>query len=110
LPLCPDLVDPVPQPVLSSGDAAGRPRDRRPGPAPPPLAWLGRRLSYGIYLWHYPLLALAGSFGLTGLARTIAVVLSTLAAAGLTYALVERPIASRKIARRPGVRNLVSSE
>jgi peptidoglycan/LPS O-acetylase OafA/YrhL len=76
----------------------------------PPLAWLGRRLSYGIYLWHYPLLALAGSLGLTGLPRTVAVVLSTLVAAGLTYWLVERPIAGRKIARRPGVRNLVSSE
>ncbi|GAB3405688.1 acyltransferase family protein [Flindersiella endophytica] len=75
----------------------------------PPLAWIGRRLSYGIYLWHYPLLALAGSFDLTGLPRTITVVLTTLAAAALTYVLVERPMAGRKMPRRSAARNLVSS-
>lgn len=55
------------------------------------LARLGRRLSYGAYLGHYPLLALAGTLGLP--ARAALVTAATIAAAWLTYVLVDLPLA-----------------
>jgi peptidoglycan/LPS O-acetylase OafA/YrhL len=61
--------------------------------AVPPLVWLGR-ISYGIYLWHWPVFRylhearLGLSWGPTQLVR-IAV---TLAAATISYYVVERPM------------------
>ncbi|MFC5943160.1 acyltransferase family protein [Micromonospora harpali] len=59
----------------------------------PPLTFVGR-LSYSIYLWHWPLLVLTGGVrggSLSGPARA-AVVAGTVLAAWLTYHLVENPV------------------
>jgi peptidoglycan/LPS O-acetylase OafA/YrhL len=66
----------------------------RPALASLPLRWLGER-SYGIYLWHWPLVALlrpgidvgwdAATAGLVGIAGAVAL-------GHLSYTLVERPL------------------
>ncbi len=58
-----------------------------------PLRWIGQR-SYGIYLWHWPLMVLAHyTFGA---ARSpwvnVGVLLLTLIVAGLSYMYVEQPV------------------
>ena len=57
-----------------------------------PMRWLGR-ISYPLYLWHWPVLMIAGqAFGpLDGPARA-ELVLVSIGLAVLTYALVENPI------------------
>ncbi len=69
-----------------------------------PVAYLGR-LSYGIYLWHWPLIVWTGYRGwldLTGLGtplRVSAVTLATVALAAASYRFVESPIRYGTIAR-----------
>ncbi|WP_230203278.1 acyltransferase family protein [Parafrankia discariae] len=62
--------------------------------AAPPLAWLGR-ISYGFYLWHFPVVAHWGH-DLTGaLGRwpaILAVGLISVALAAASYYLLERPV------------------
>lgn len=59
-----------------------------------PLAWTGRNLSYGIYLWHYPVVRLLASLDVEVGLLTGTVVL-TMAMALLSYYLVERPFLRR---------------
>ena len=59
-----------------------------------PFIWVGKR-SYGLYLWHYPLVLLFtptnGSFGLEGILMAAAI-LCTFICAELSYRFIENPI------------------
>jgi peptidoglycan/LPS O-acetylase OafA/YrhL len=69
-----------------------------------PVAYLGR-LSYGIYLWHWPLWVLTqrgGWWDLTGLGAALhasVVTLATIGLAALSYRFVESPIRYGRVAR-----------
>jgi peptidoglycan/LPS O-acetylase OafA/YrhL len=62
-----------------------------------PIAYLGR-ISYGIYIWHWPLIVWAGSgewldmSGSSAAVRVSALTAATVALASLSYHLVEKPI------------------
>ncbi len=58
-----------------------------------PMVWMGT-VSYGAYLWHYPVLIELDSSrtGLTGFPLLVARVVVTFTLAGLSYYLVERPV------------------
>ncbi|WP_241827790.1 acyltransferase family protein [Actinopolymorpha singaporensis] len=62
----------------------------------PPLAWVGQRLSYGLYLWHYPILAYSGTLHLVPQVEAMLVVAGAFVMAGLSYLVVERPLLRRK--------------
>jgi peptidoglycan/LPS O-acetylase OafA/YrhL len=67
----------------------------------PPLVWLGR-ISYGVYLWHWPLFQFlsAERTGLGGPALLGLRMAVTLAAAFASYHLVERPVREGRWLRR----------
>lgn len=59
-----------------------------------PLRWIGKR-SYGIYLWHYPVIALSQSQAYTegpGPLRITLQIAASVALAALSYKYVENPI------------------
>lgn len=58
-----------------------------------PMRWIGER-SYGIYLWHFPIIILTTPAGATGvnLARAAAQVAATIGIAALSWRYVENPI------------------
>ncbi|SEG54519.1 Peptidoglycan/LPS O-acetylase OafA/YrhL, contains acyltransferase and SGNH-hydrolase domains [Actinacidiphila yanglinensis] len=55
-----------------------------------PLAWIGRNLSYGLYLWHYPLMHLLGDLGVKRMLFP-STLLATFIMALASYFLVEEP-------------------
>jgi peptidoglycan/LPS O-acetylase OafA/YrhL len=70
-----------------------------------PLRWVGER-SYGIYLWHWPIIVLvAGVNAHPSLGTVAAEAALVLAAATLSYRFVEQPIRTgtlqRRLARHP---------
>lgn len=67
-----------------------------------PLVAIGR-ISYPLYLWHWPLLRFAAAAGLTSPAQTVGVVAVSFILAFMTAELVERPIRFGGL-RRVGVR------
>lgn len=58
-------------------------------------AWVGRNLSYGMYLWHYPVIRLLADLGVHGDRLLPAGLAATAVAALASYALVERPLLRR---------------
>jgi peptidoglycan/LPS O-acetylase OafA/YrhL len=86
------LIGAVAHPASRLGQALGR----------QPLRWLGER-SYGIYLWHWPVIALTRpgidvSWSGPGLVAAQAAIV--LVAAALSYRFVEQPIRSGRVQRR----------
>ena len=78
----------------------------RPAARLAPLVWLGR-ISYGVYLWHWPLFQFvtAERTGLTGVALlAVPVRGAPLAVAIGSYLLVERPIRTGPAAAPAGAR------
>jgi hypothetical protein len=59
----------------------------------PPLVWIGR-ISYGLYLWHWPVIVVASPArtGLDGASLTVVRVGLTFALATASFYLVEQPI------------------
>jgi hypothetical protein len=60
-----------------------------------PLRWVGVR-SYGIYLWHYPVIVLTAAAGAAGgpvsLGRATAIIAGTVVAAAVSWRFIEEPI------------------
>lgn len=74
-----------------------------------PVAWLTRRrllqrigrVSYGVYLYHLPIIVLLASHTTSRTRITIIAVPATLVVAGLSYRFVELPVRRRQITGRP---------
>lgn len=64
-----------------------------------PLAWVGRNLSYGLYLWHYPLMHLLSDLGVRRMLFP-STLLATFIMASASYFLVEEPCRRLKYRRR----------
>lgn len=67
----------------------------------PPLTWVGRR-SYGIYLWHYPVVVLVARFQPSWPVRLCVVLGVTWVLAVLSWRFIERPFLERKPAQPKG--------
>jgi peptidoglycan/LPS O-acetylase OafA/YrhL len=88
--------------VLTAADRGGRYGAHRPLSAPP-LQWIGQR-SYGIYLWHWPILVLymvRTGEGRPSLLAGAGIIVAAVVLAALSYALAERPALDLLRSRRP---------
>jgi peptidoglycan/LPS O-acetylase OafA/YrhL len=56
----------------------------------PPVVWIGR-LSYGLYLWHFPIVEKVGAWTPLGRLRIPVEFLLTFSIATLSFYLVEQP-------------------
>jgi peptidoglycan/LPS O-acetylase OafA/YrhL len=63
-----------------------------------PLAWVGRNLSYGLYLWHYPLMHLLSDLGVRKMLLP-STLLATFIMASASYFLIEEPCRRLKYRR-----------
>lgn len=82
--------------ILASNSIAREPSIAARALTQPVMQWLGR-MSYGWYLWHWPLLILGATvFDITDWATRLALVLGALAVAWVSFHLVERPIRHAK--------------
>ncbi|MDN4572017.1 hypothetical protein DBB29_00780 [Pandoraea cepalis] len=61
--------------------------------------WIGLR-SYGIYLWHWPVLFAFRRFGLTGAVETWGAVALSFAVAAVSYRFVEQPLRYTRVGLR----------
>ncbi len=68
-----------------------------------PLAWVGRNLSYGLYLWHYPLMHLLSDLGVDRMLFP-STLLATFIMATASHFLIEEPC--RRFRPRPAVRTV----
>jgi peptidoglycan/LPS O-acetylase OafA/YrhL len=88
--------------IIVAADAGGRHGAHRLLSLPV-LQWVGQR-SYGIYLWHWPILVLymvhAGQ-GRPAVAAGTAVIAASVVLAAVTYRLTERPALDLLRSRRP---------
>lgn len=60
----------------------------------PPLVWLGT-ISYGVYLWHWPMQHVVNELGVPLSLRLPVVALLTIPAAAASFYAVERPLQRR---------------
>ena len=62
------------------------------------MQWVGAR-SYSLYLWHWPLLAIAAQYEVTGLSwgQRAGLVAAAVVLSALTYTLVENPVRRSRI-------------
>jgi peptidoglycan/LPS O-acetylase OafA/YrhL len=65
----------------------------------PPVRYIGR-ISYGLYLWHWPVFVATAAIGLSGVALALNRVVMTLVLAVLSFHLVEQPIRRGRLAPR----------
>jgi peptidoglycan/LPS O-acetylase OafA/YrhL len=72
-----------------------------------PVAWIGRR-SYGMYIWHYPLIVLAAPAdysGAGGAVQALIVLAACLTAGALSWTFIEQPMlqgVKRNLLKRTG--------
>jgi peptidoglycan/LPS O-acetylase OafA/YrhL len=73
----------------------------------PPMSWLGK-LSYSLYLWHWPILIIAAQYAGHSLSvkDNLLWVLLALALSIATYFAVENPVRHWKFLTRSGVRSI----
>jgi peptidoglycan/LPS O-acetylase OafA/YrhL len=73
----------------------------------PPFRWLGK-LSYSLYLWHYPILILAAQYAghALSLKDNLLWVLLAVAISTVSYFAIENPIRHWRFLTRSGVRSL----
>ncbi len=70
-----------------------------------PMQWLGAR-SYSLYLWHWPILAIAAQYLVSSMSgwQTTGLLLLTILVSTLSYRLVEHPVRrARSLIARPGL-------
>ena len=89
--------------VLIADVAQARPSPTARVLSIPPLRGLGR-ISYGVYLYHWPIFLLLPAFWhLSGAGLDVARVGVTMVVAVTSWFLLERPVLSRRLPRLPGL-------